>query len=243
MSLSPEFQSDKFLFAKILHACRTHPSCSIACSTVANDTVATFVNRLHSNIATWKSQQNFTTDQYIELDESEASVHFTDRRYQRNQKTNQQRKICFVCRKEGCWSTRHPDSERSQAQKRLRDAYTRKNNTYNQNNYRRFVTDANFDENTIDAFIQQYEGVDPDDDQPFVDAFDTFLTIKQNSDDVVNHISDQFFHTQCGSLDIKFAQNTTHEINTGITRHVLTRQVEDLEIDSNTFAISKPRFN
>ncbi|TQS37931.1 hypothetical protein Golomagni_01575 [Golovinomyces magnicellulatus] len=52
MSLSPEFQSDKFLFAKILQACRTHPSCSIACSTVADDTVAIFVNRLRSNIAT-----------------------------------------------------------------------------------------------------------------------------------------------------------------------------------------------
>ncbi|TQS34478.1 hypothetical protein Golomagni_05136, partial [Golovinomyces magnicellulatus] len=56
-----------------LESFETHPSCSIACSTVADDTVATFVNRLRSNIATWKSQQNFTTEQYIELDESEAN--------------------------------------------------------------------------------------------------------------------------------------------------------------------------
>ncbi|POS82399.1 hypothetical protein EPUL_005584, partial [Erysiphe pulchra] len=62
MSLSPEFQSDKFLFAKILQACRAHPSCSIACSTVMDDTVATLTNRLRFNIATWKSQQNLAIE-------------------------------------------------------------------------------------------------------------------------------------------------------------------------------------
>ncbi|TQS37794.1 hypothetical protein Golomagni_01720 [Golovinomyces magnicellulatus] len=56
LSLSPEFRSDKILFAKLLQACRGHPSCFIACSTVADETVATLINRLRSNIATWKTQ-------------------------------------------------------------------------------------------------------------------------------------------------------------------------------------------
>ncbi|TQS38081.1 hypothetical protein Golomagni_01423 [Golovinomyces magnicellulatus] len=58
MSLSPEFQSDKILFSKLLQAYRSHPSCSIACSTVADKNIATLKNRLRSNIATWKTQQN-----------------------------------------------------------------------------------------------------------------------------------------------------------------------------------------
>ncbi|RKF82754.1 putative glycosyl [Golovinomyces cichoracearum] len=58
MSLSPEFQLDKILFAKLLQACRTHPSCSIACSTIADETAAGLISRLRSNVATWKAQQN-----------------------------------------------------------------------------------------------------------------------------------------------------------------------------------------
>ncbi|KHJ30594.1 putative glycosyl [Erysiphe necator] len=243
MSLSPEFQSDKFLFAKILQACRTYPSCSIACSTVMDDTVATLTNRLRSNISTWKSQQNFAIEQYIEHNDGEANIHFTDRRYKRNQRTERQRKICFVCRKEGCWSTRHSDSERNQARKRLTDAYTLNDPPYNRNNNRRFVAETNFDESTIDAFIQQYEGINPDNDRSLVYAFDTFLTIKQDSDNKTNYIINQFFHTQCGMLDFTLAQNTAQQINTGITRYPLTEQVENLEIDNDTFAISKPRFN
>ncbi|KAI6249758.1 hypothetical protein HI914_01857 [Erysiphe necator] len=243
MSLSPEFQSDKFLFAKILQACRTHPSCSFACSTVMDDTVATLTNRLRSNIATWKYQQNFAIEQSIEHNDGEANIHFTDHRYKRNQRTERQRKICFVCRKEGCWSTRHSDSERNQARKRLTDAYTLNDPPYNRNNNRRFVAETNFDESTIDAFIQQYEGIDPDDDRSLVYAFDTFLTIKQDSDNKTNYITDQFFHTQCGMLEFTLAQNTAQQINTGITRYALTGQVENLEIDNDTFAISKPRFN
>ncbi|TQS34244.1 hypothetical protein Golomagni_05380 [Golovinomyces magnicellulatus] len=67
MSLSPEFQSDKILFAKLLQACRTHPSCSIACSTVADETVAGLINRLRSNVATWKAQQNPMGEQMTKM--------------------------------------------------------------------------------------------------------------------------------------------------------------------------------
>ncbi|RKF64794.1 putative glycosyl [Erysiphe neolycopersici] len=76
MSLSPEFQSDKSLFAKILQACRPHPSCSISCPIVVDDTVAKLTNRLRSKIATWKSLQNSAIEQYNEHNDSEAKVHF-----------------------------------------------------------------------------------------------------------------------------------------------------------------------
>ncbi|KAI0994275.1 hypothetical protein K3495_g13906 [Podosphaera aphanis] len=175
MSLSPEFQSDKILFAKLLQVCRTHPSCSIAYSTVADETAAGLINRLRSNVARWKAQQNSMGEQFFQDDQNEAVVHFTDRRYHKNnanrsrqnnqitsnhneryQRNDRQRKICFVCRKEGCWSTRHSESERRQARKRLRDAYNYSQDSYNRNDNRRFLTDIDSDESTINAFIQQY---------------------------------------------------------------------------------------
>ncbi|TQS36132.1 hypothetical protein Golomagni_03426 [Golovinomyces magnicellulatus] len=57
ISLSPEFGADKTLFAKLLQACRGHPACSIACSTVVDENVSALINRLRSNVATWKAQQ------------------------------------------------------------------------------------------------------------------------------------------------------------------------------------------
>ncbi|RKF55656.1 putative glycosyl, partial [Erysiphe neolycopersici] len=187
MSLSPEFQSDKFLFAKLLQACKAHPSCSIACSTVIDDTVATLTNRLRSNNTTWKSQQNLAIEQYFEHDDNKANVHFTDRRYRRNQRTERQQ------------------------------AFTRNDPPYNPKINRRFVAETHFDESTIDAFIHHYEGIDPDEDRSLVHAFDAFLTINQDSDSKIPHIPDQFFHTQCGMLDFTLAQNTAQQINTDIT--------------------------
>ncbi|RKF53973.1 putative glycosyl [Erysiphe neolycopersici] len=242
MSLSPEFRLDKFLFAKKLQACRPHRLCSIACSMVVDDTIATWTNRLRSNIATWTSQRNSAIEQFIEHNDNKANVHFIDHSYQRNKRAEPQRKMCFVCRK-GCRSTRHSDTERNQARKRTRDAYTLNNASYNRNKNRHSVAETDFDESTIEAFIQNYEGIAPDDDRLLVDAFDTYLTIKEDFDSKINYTPVQFFNTQCRMLDIKLAQNTTLQINTDITQYALTGQVENLEIDNNTFATSKPRFN
>ncbi|KAI0992301.1 hypothetical protein K3495_g15885, partial [Podosphaera aphanis] len=164
-------------------------------------------------------------------------------KFDRNQRNDRQHKVCFVCRKEGCWSTRHSDNERQQARKRLRDAYSRSEKSSYRNENRRFLSETDFDEDNVNSFIQEYEGLDPDDDRSLVDAFDMFLTIKQNSNGETNNISNQYFHTECGTLDIALAQSATQEINTGITRHALTGEAGNLEIDSNTFAISKSPFD
>ncbi|RKF81997.1 putative glycosyl [Golovinomyces cichoracearum] len=121
MSLSPEFRANKIFFAKLLQACRMHPACSIVCSTITDDSVSSLINLLRSNVATWKAQQNSSSDQNPHSNHQNANIYLTDRRYHggnsnrnrrdnyrnrnNNQKNDYKRKICFVCRKEGFWST------------------------------------------------------------------------------------------------------------------------------------------
>ncbi|KAI1006517.1 hypothetical protein K3495_g1708 [Podosphaera aphanis] len=52
MSLPRNFQDDASLQNKLLTACQSHPSCSIACSTPANSSLA-LINNLRSSINTF----------------------------------------------------------------------------------------------------------------------------------------------------------------------------------------------
>ena len=106
------------------------------------DTLAGFINDLQSSIVTYKvlnplsSTQAFATD--IQYPQTDSDVYFTDRRYRqqhpyrpsptRNPRSNSHTKVyprrrtsqkCFVCGKEGCWSTRHTQEERDRSKKRF----------------------------------------------------------------------------------------------------------------------------
>jgi hypothetical protein len=77
--------------------------------------------------------------------------HSTDRAPPRQpfrfDRTNRQDKKCFICKREGCWSTNHPESER----KRARDQYLQACEVFEQE-----VSHEDFD-----AYLQEYEGHNP----------------------------------------------------------------------------------
>ena len=89
-------------------------------------------------------------------DDSDSSddnnAFYTDRRYHRNdrggkyhqkQKPDRQwKRKCWVCKKEGCWSTKHPERERKEA----KDSWKAK----------RVDRRANYS-----AFLAEYEGIEP----------------------------------------------------------------------------------
>ena len=65
-----------------------------------------------------------------------------------------------------------------------------------------------------------------------------------NESEECNEItSEQYFATECGTLNIMHAQHITHNLNSGITQHALVGKCEDLNIDNDTLAISQTSLN
>ncbi|POS84768.1 hypothetical protein EPUL_002736, partial [Erysiphe pulchra] len=191
--LNQSFKNEPYLYAKVLTTFRGHPATRAACSTYSNNnSVTDLLNRLQACIATWKAERSYDQVHQQQFDQ-ESSVHqtqfFTDRRFQgqRNRHTNHSYKgtsqdnirnknqICFVRRKEGCWSTRHTEQER------------RKINQQGST----ILLDTKFEEK-LDGFIVEYEGQDPSDiDTELIDHFNYF-SLENNESET--------FHTTCGKM-------------------------------------------
>ena len=142
--LDIKLRTDDFLHNKLITACQEVEPCKYACYKPA-DTLAGLINDLRSSIVTYEvsnppgSTQAFATDiQYPQYPQTDSDAYFTDRRYRqqhpyrtsstRNPRSNSHTKVyprrrtsqkCFVCGKEGCWSTRHTQEERDKSRKRL----------------------------------------------------------------------------------------------------------------------------
>jgi hypothetical protein len=147
--LDPELRSEKFIHNKLINACQNVSACQYACFK-PSDSLADLINDLRSSIVTYQ-KANSTTETF--------EAFFTDRRYHKNisprtgnfsPRTNQNRrypypsrKKCFVCQKEGCWSTKHSKDEREIVKQKFKNRFS------NQVNKR------------IDQYISEYEGTNP----------------------------------------------------------------------------------
>ncbi|KAI0992321.1 hypothetical protein K3495_g15865, partial [Podosphaera aphanis] len=174
MSLPRNFQDDASLQNKLLTACQSQPSCSIACSTPANSSLA-LINNLRLSINTFlavnKSTQQAqyntssnTTNRNINNinpnpnpnpnpnlnSNSNEELIFIDRKYhgQHNRHSGTSKRSstqkCFICRKTGCWSSRHSADERARAREKFH------------NNFRK-IADTRFDQ-----YIAEFEGQEED---------------------------------------------------------------------------------
>src|SRR6266513_6490169 len=85
-----------------------------------SDSLTGLINDLRSSITTYEksrseSSQTFLTDQrYHSLN------HDHDR--QRSQ-SRYRKKRCFVCNREGCWSTKHTREEREESKRRFKERF------------------------------------------------------------------------------------------------------------------------
>ena len=168
--LDGALRTDEFLHNKLITACQELEPCKYACYKPAN-TLAGLINDLRSSISTYEASnppdntQAFITDPQNPQIDSDA--YFTDRRYRQryshrpipirnsrsNSRTNayphrQNSRRCYICRKEGCWSTRHTQEERDKYKKRL--------------------------DNRITQFLQDYEGEDGED-EPLDESIEALI--------------------------------------------------------------------
>src|SRR6266568_2295411 len=152
--LDPDLRTDKFLHNKLINACQELPACQYACFK-PSDSLTGLINDLRSSITTFEKSNS-----------ENPQAFFTDRRYHRQYPRSPRRtqssssgryasskKRCFVCHKEGCWSSKHSREERDELKKKFKDRLNHRFNKY------------------AKQYITEYEGTDHDNelDLEFID--------------------------------------------------------------------------
>ncbi|RKF83914.1 putative glycosyl [Golovinomyces cichoracearum] len=140
-TLSPEFRTNEALYSKIITACKCVEACKMACYR-PSPTVPGLIRDLRSRIEVFDkplpksviSSHHQQRDPTLTID----NTYFTDRKYHggSNAKTHsfkpgQRPKInrCWIC-KEGCWSGKHPRSERDENNRKFLNNLNRRAEQY-----------------------------------------------------------------------------------------------------------------
>ena len=112
--LAPELRTEQILRDKLINACNDVEACVYACLKPA-PTLEGVCSDLQSSIIAYKRTRE---------SKWQSQAFYTDRKYRHNNryrdKSNDNfKKRCLVCKKEGCWSTNHPENERNEAMNKL----------------------------------------------------------------------------------------------------------------------------
>ncbi|KAM4067357.1 DUF1421 multi-domain protein [Hirsutella rhossiliensis] len=162
-ALGNSYGGEDQLISTTIRACRGVPELEFALFVPAK-TFEGLSSQLRSSLTTVSQRQPGQPSQYLQ----DQDQFFTDRRYQHPaDKRKKWTKRCYVCGKEGCFSTKHPDDER----KRAKERYLRERGFHGQKSSSRPFT----------TFLADYEG-DPDEDQT-----------SDSADDDSDDQSDSFF--------------------------------------------------
>ena len=173
--LAPNLQNEDFMQNHLIIACEEVPACRFACYK-PNATLAGQISDLQTSISTYEKThpnhqigayqtENYFTDRRFHGRQSVARPRSLNRppdRSSRDQDSDRslipydrkRKKRCFVCDKEGCWSTNHTREERDAARARLKERFIK---------HDRF--DDRFDQRIaqyMTEYIADYEGYDPD---------------------------------------------------------------------------------
>ena len=226
-SLDPEFQSDSALRNKIISACSTVPACGFA---VLQQTINIpgLINNIHAAIE--NSEGAVRAER---LEPLGNSIYFTDRKYytrdpnpnsnpthsnpiytpSSNRTSRFQKKRCFVCGKEGCWSTKHSEKERQDSKTKFAKRLT------NSNRYT--------------SYIQEYEGI-PDDDQHEIDQDMEALALEIDDEDFVNHEAENFV-TSISTIPMGYAQAYYNKLSDQSTSHIITQSIPEHFLSSGRY--------
>jgi hypothetical protein len=203
-SLDSSLRTDLFLHSKLITACQDVPACEYACFK-PSDSLSGLINDLQSSITTYEKTRP----------PDPPSAFFTDRRFHRKEPRfsrfpsrfpprpstyqKRQQKRCFVCKKEGCWSTKHTEEEREDSRKRFRNQLQR-----------------NLDQR-VHQYITEYEGEEGDN-----DADDDDAEVEVDDRDINAFITDY----ECGNEEAEqFLTTTVNALSDQSLHHALTKSV------------------
>ncbi|POS84449.1 hypothetical protein EPUL_003494 [Erysiphe pulchra] len=209
MALQKNFPDDMSFQNKLMTACQAHPACSIACSIPANSSVA-FINNLRSGISTnlaqyYIDQQYFSNREHLNFQPKSKKNHLG--------KTESVKKR-FICRKSGCWSTRHSTEERAKAKER----YIQKFKIFADRQYDQYLvefegkshSDNEYDDTEIKMLIADIEKFETNDSETFI--------------------------TEVGTIDSKEALAIVTKLTDRSIAHALLKYNDDVEVENHTLA-------
>jgi hypothetical protein len=113
-----------------------------------------------------------------------------------NTRPDQKDQKCYVCKKIGCWSTKHSDEDRTKAYARLKE---------------QLVTEIGMNEDNLAQFLTDYEGY-PNEESSNVEDVETL----ENKDPLYEH-----FVTELGEVN---GAKTVSALNDQSVRHIMTKQ-------------------
>lgn len=211
--LDPDFRKDSVFRNKLITACRGVEACRYACY-MPSESIPGLINNLKSSIATWDENQPKETSQF-----------FTDRRY--HSRTNAQRpqylprtsqprprfstqdkKKCFICKKEGCWSSNHTKEEQESEKRRFKAQFNQRFDKYARQYIAEFEGARETEEDDSDGINEAIEAMiagdivdqdnqdqdqdqDQDQSEHFITAFGTLQS--QEAMDITTQLANQSF--------------------------------------------------
>ena len=144
--LDYEFQSDTALRNKIISSCSNIPVCSAAVLQHTS-TIAGLINNIYAAIENNEEAMKAERSEPLGL----STTYFTDRKYHinrpssdNNRPSNNNRKQCFICGKQNCWSTKHTEKERQDARNKFAKRF------------------SNIINKRYDSYVQEQEGIEDD---------------------------------------------------------------------------------
>ena len=154
-ALGPDFRGEQQLISAVHRACRTVPQLQHALFEPATR-FEDLASKLRASVGTHEVMKG--ASQYMANEDSsddssdDINAFYVDRKYHRNdrggkyhqkQRTDRQwNRKCWICKKEGCWSTKHPERERKEAKAQWKAKRVSRRASYA-------------------AFLAEYEGNEP----------------------------------------------------------------------------------
>ncbi|RAL63276.1 hypothetical protein DID88_004352 [Monilinia fructigena] len=166
MRLQKEMRDPIHMHNKLMLACQGVPACDFACFNPAKD-VPGFIQQLKQAIATWEKSHK-----------TEDSTFFVDRRFRNNDSNYTSRgssSKCWICKKEGCRSTKHTPQEQEEHKQKWRNRFSTGSNNSFKKRYDQWLVEVEGEEEDSDRDQEMatfFSGLDIED-QKEEDSFFT----------------------------------------------------------------------
>ena len=232
-SLPIGLQNEAQMANKLNLACRDVAECQAA-SIRPEGRVPVFIDNMKAAIGTYEAihGKRVTSEGFVQDPEDSDETFMTDRRFNtlknrynlprsrgsykpnsHQQGYAKQPKRCYVCQREGCWSTNHSEAERTNSREKFRNRFRNKHgDRYNPRNF----------EAMFSHFLVEYEGDDTLYEEAFKSMEETFNAYRIHDDvDTTEENAECNFNTECGELSVDEAFRLANDMNDMAFRHFL----------------------
>ena len=223
-SVDPTYHGTVHLKENIIQACKGYPALAADLTNPPGDTSG-LVNNLYISTVNYEAIYKPVQRSYLHKNKNNE-LYFTDCQYWRGgfrshgqgynkfgnisramPQPSSQRKKCFVCGKDGCWSTNHLQQERDNSKKRFR------------NQFPKYKGHARY-ERYLQQYIAHYKGNDEENNTNDVAYFFKELSINASKNLLTNvDITDELFLSSINALQNIESTNTINLLANNVFKH------------------------